>query len=94
MQGSALAREAMSSAAVTLYAAAVLPAVSPATTATDLAHGLFMPAAAANQSSPSQISGIFVVITASPASMHDLVQSMITVCYKIHQNSSDSSLSA
>ena len=42
-QGSALAREAMSSAAVTLYAAAVLPGVPPSVSATDLASGLFLP---------------------------------------------------
>ena len=45
MQGSALAREAMSSAAVTLYAAAVLPHVPPECSAQDLAQGLFMPTA-------------------------------------------------
>ncbi len=38
-----MAREAMSSAAVTLYAAAVLPEVPPAVSATDLASGLFLP---------------------------------------------------
>ncbi|DBB01023.1 TPA: hypothetical protein ACH3X1_000923 [Trebouxia sp. C0004] len=43
LKGSALAREAMSSAAVTLYAAAVLPGVPPAVSATDLASGLFLP---------------------------------------------------
>lgn len=38
-----MAREAMSSAAVTLYAAAVLPGVSPSVSATHLASGLFLP---------------------------------------------------
>ena len=42
VQGSALAREAMSSAAVALYAAAALPAVPPATIAHELALGLFI----------------------------------------------------
>lgn len=38
-----LAREAMASAAVALYAAAVLPRVPPQATARDLALGLFCP---------------------------------------------------
>ena len=44
LQGSMLAREAMASAAVALYAAAVLPSVPAQVTAEDLALGLFCPA--------------------------------------------------
>ena len=49
LQGSALAREAMSSAAVALYAAAVLPEVPPTVSAWDLAVGLFLPPSCATQ---------------------------------------------
>lgn len=48
-----LAREAMASAAVALYAAAVLPNVPPQLTAQDLALGLFRPV----DSSSSFVSG-------------------------------------
>ena len=53
VQGSMLAREAMASAAVALYAAAALPSVPPQVTAQDLALGLFCPA----HSCPSFLSG-------------------------------------
>lgn len=59
LQGSMLAREAMASAAVTLYAAAVLPRVPPQVTAQDLALGLFCPTHSCPSfaSEPVQISG-------------------------------------
>lgn len=57
LQGSALAREAMSSAAVALYAAAVLPDVPPAVSAVDLALGLFLPPTSTMRFAPSATSG-------------------------------------
>ena len=49
-----LAREAMASAAVALFAAAVLPSVPPQVTAHDLALGLFCP----TYSCPSFLPGV------------------------------------
>ena len=42
VQGTALAREAMASAAVSLYAAASLPSVRPSLMTLQLAQGLFL----------------------------------------------------
>ena len=65
MQGSALAREAMSSAAVALHAAAVLPDVPPLVSAENLALGLFWPAASGMRllSSAASTSGKHAVVT-------------------------------